>query len=343
MHVLWIIGNGFDCNLGLKTSYKDFCEEVYFKEARFAADRAKLSRLRDGSFNDESLMWSDLETLLGKSTVLFENAEADEFHNLFERMSIALRAYLIDQQDSFFDTFQQRKLIDEFWDSIVGFESRLPELDKDQLGTIRNKSEGIQYDFVSLNYTSCFDEMLKEAKKAHNPFDRRGNYSSSASTVLHIHGTLGDGGAIAFGVSDQSQIANPAFAEDEEFSEIWVKRKRNEFYRNKRTQRLMTLIGQAQIICAFGVSMGDTDSYIWKAIGNRIAGLGAARFVLFDFKAEPPGSLLCRKAQKARNAAVANVGKQFGWDEQKVSTLKDRLLILPSSTIFRFPSEEEDA
>ena len=271
MHVLWIIGNGFDCNLGLQTSYRDFCKRAYFKEAKFAADRARLSGLKGGSFNDESLMWSDLETLLGKATVLFENAEADEFHSLFERMSVALCTYLLAQQDYFLETFQQRKLIDEFWDSIVRFESRLPELDKDQLGPIRNKNEGIQYDFVSLNYTSCFDAILKEAGKLHNPFDRRGSCTSSASEVLHIHGTLDEHGAIVFGVSDQGQIANPAFAEDEEFSEIWVKQKRNEFYRNKRTQELMALIESAQYICAFGVSMGDTDSYIWKAIGNHVA------------------------------------------------------------------------
>lgn len=29
MKQVWIIGNGFDFNLGLKTSYKDFIEEYY--------------------------------------------------------------------------------------------------------------------------------------------------------------------------------------------------------------------------------------------------------------------------------------------------------------------------
>ena len=31
MNILWIIGNSFDLNLGLKTGYQDFLEDTYLK------------------------------------------------------------------------------------------------------------------------------------------------------------------------------------------------------------------------------------------------------------------------------------------------------------------------
>lgn len=343
MHVLWFIGNGFDVNLGLQTSYKNFCDKVYFQKDEFRADREKLEKLEDGSFGAEDLLWSDLELLLGKSTVLFKTEDIDDFHSIFEKMEAALRAYLIEEQNRHRDRFLQDGSIDEFWRSITQFENRLLDLDEIQLGPIRGRSENHIYDFISLNYTSCFDEMLDKAKEAHRPFDRHGGYQSSSTGVFHIHGTLDQNGAIVFGVSDSSQIANPELAEDEEFTELWVKENKNAFYRNTKTQQLRQLIANARVVCAFGVSLGETDSYIWKTLGEHIAGSSNRRFVLFDHAVELPGGINGRNTQKMKRNAFARVCRAFGWDEQKAESYKDRVLILPSATIFSFSSDADDA
>lgn len=342
MNVLWIIGNGFDLNLGLKTSYKSFCEDVYFKQDRYKVDREKLMELNCEDCKDftDDLLWSDLELLLGKATALFSKKDIEGFHEIFERMEGALCDYLAEQQSNCSGYYLQDVVIDEFWKSISRFENRLPVLDKEQFGSILRPSENTHFDFISLNYTSCFDEMLKKAAEARHPFDQHGTAVSHISEALHIHGELGNNGSVVFGVSDSSQIANAELAEDEDFTELWVKRKKNVFYRNDKTSRLEKCIARAQYICIFGASMGETDSYIWELLGGRIARSSEVRIVLFSHSIEPPGGIQGRRAQRARNEEFARVARAFCWDETTASVYKDRVLILPSNTVFSFPSAQ---
>lgn len=347
MHVLWIVGNGFDLNLGLETSYKSFREEVYFKEDRFKADREKLQKLGENlggkgasSFESGDPLWSDLEVLLGKSTIMFNGEDIEEFHGIFERMQEALRNYLISEQDRFKELPDRDKLIEEFWGSVSNFEDRMLALDKNQLGTIQHRNENVHYHFVSLNYTSCFDEMLKEASRIHRPFARNGNYIRDISDVLHIHGTLDEYGAIVFGVSDPDQIANPEFAENDEFTELWVKGKKSVLYRNDKNLQLIKLIKEAKYVVVFGASMGLTDLYIWRMIGEHVARTEDARFVLFERSIELPGVIWARKTQRSRIETLAKVADLFGWDDQEINEARDRLLFLPSKMIFRFSSDD---
>lgn len=61
--VLWIIGNGFDKNLGLNTGYRSFLLNKYFAPGAENKYRDELVR-RLGKFEPESQsdLWSDLES-----------------------------------------------------------------------------------------------------------------------------------------------------------------------------------------------------------------------------------------------------------------------------------------
>lgn len=65
--VLWIIGNGFDKNLGLKTGYRSFLLNKYFAPGETNEYRDELVRRLD-TFDPKSQsdLWSDLERLLGE-------------------------------------------------------------------------------------------------------------------------------------------------------------------------------------------------------------------------------------------------------------------------------------
>lgn len=47
MNLLWIIGNGFDLNLGLKTSYRGFIDSVYLN----SLPNPEMERRRDELFD----------------------------------------------------------------------------------------------------------------------------------------------------------------------------------------------------------------------------------------------------------------------------------------------------
>ncbi len=61
MNILFLIGNGFDINIGLKSKYIDFYK--YYNSIK--SDNEIITALKESlSINDEN--WSDLETALGE-------------------------------------------------------------------------------------------------------------------------------------------------------------------------------------------------------------------------------------------------------------------------------------
>ncbi|WP_345992504.1 AbiH family protein [Sulfurimonas sp. HSL-1716] len=90
-----IIGNGFDLNLGLKTSYKDFIESDYFISlvrennslATYLVDKTKLNN------------WVDIEQEITQYSIQFkENDEFLHVRNDFEALKTALTNYLKEAQ-----------------------------------------------------------------------------------------------------------------------------------------------------------------------------------------------------------------------------------------------------
>lgn len=62
MNVTYIIGNGFDLNLGLKTRYQDFYDYYMTK----TSPNSQVELLKDTIKQDGYELWSDLEIGLGR-------------------------------------------------------------------------------------------------------------------------------------------------------------------------------------------------------------------------------------------------------------------------------------
>lgn len=70
MEITWIIGNGFDLNCGLKSSYQDFIEK-YWKKKAVASNQEKLEQAANKGGLLEVELWSDVEEEMGKITQVF--------------------------------------------------------------------------------------------------------------------------------------------------------------------------------------------------------------------------------------------------------------------------------
>ena len=71
MNITFLIGNGFDLNLGLKTSFSDFLK--VYKEPQ-AGDSDVIKKFKSYFLKDENL-WSDAEMAFGKITDDFYSAK----------------------------------------------------------------------------------------------------------------------------------------------------------------------------------------------------------------------------------------------------------------------------
>lgn len=74
LEITWIIGNGFDVNLGLHTGYKYFVQNVYLAEdeGKYPPNKKRLIEAvgKSDGWNDSEDRWADLETLLGNARKL---------------------------------------------------------------------------------------------------------------------------------------------------------------------------------------------------------------------------------------------------------------------------------
>lgn len=259
MNVLFIIGNGFDLNLGLKTDYKDFYE--YY---RWAKSKSTAVYQLKKSINGEIKKWADLELALGSYTS--ELASADELDDVYMNIVKNLAKYLQNEEDHYdFNDVIRKKFIE-----FLAFpEYSLLRTDRDELLLFKEKWNNSQWnvDMITFNYTRSVEKILGEKQKEielgrhHNSIIRFGG-------INHIHGYVNE--RMVLGVNDISQIANTSFRENIDVRELIIKNDCNKAQKHKVEVTCRDQISQAHLICIFGSSIGDTDKMWWNFIGNRL-------------------------------------------------------------------------
>lgn len=260
MKILYILGNGFDLNLGLKTSYRDFYE--FYKSVE--SPKNKVNDLKK-NISSNYKNWSDLELALGQYTD--ELNTLDDFDEVFEDIGEQLSEYL-KIEESKFDIKQINK--EKFYENLVKPEDYLPLADNNKIKAFKKNffSHHWTIDIVTFNYTSIVEKIIGGGKNT-----KIGNHPNSSAGVTireidHIHGFVDK--RMVLGVNDISQLKNKEFHKNEDILEAIVKEKCNKAYRHTIDDLFKTKIKQADFICVFGSSLGDTDNMWWELIGEKL-------------------------------------------------------------------------
>lgn len=109
MNILFMIGNGFDLNLGLKTSYSDFYE--YYKS--LPSENIFIENLKNEISNEEICDWSDLELALGKYSSKVESEE--EYKIVIKDISEKLGEYLLEENSNSRFSDNKEKIVANFF------------------------------------------------------------------------------------------------------------------------------------------------------------------------------------------------------------------------------------
>lgn len=341
LNVVWIIGNGFDLNLGLKTDYRSFLEKAYFLDKSSEKHREQLTDVINKNLQEnKDNHWSDLEILLGEATTGYQ-LEDETFYETFEEMQRLFIDYVNSEQLRLPNEIPS-DAITELWDSICNFPTRLTYVDQKTLILKKSIESSISYNFINLNYTRSFDRFLKSASKEHSPFNSRsiGNYSYSDTVKepVHIHGSIenGSGVEIIFGVASSSQIKNKLFAEDTSFKEMWIKEEKNyTIYGNSKTEIMRQLLTNADVFCIYGSSLGDTDNYIWETIGKRLVTAEHTNLVLFEHTLPNRNGQHARRYQKQRDFILNHFKSVSNIANDVFDTIRPRIILSPSKDIFK--------
>lgn len=277
MRVLYLIGNGFDLNLSLRTRYSQFYES-YLKEESKSEDITKFKQYLSDQKERNIELWSDLELVLGESTKLYDDKDA--FIAVYGDINESLRKYITDQNNRLIN---DANASDKF---ISYLKNPFKDLCNRDMQNIRNYFGrfGKDWDvsFMTFNYTSSIEKLIgnnlgKDIEK--NIFGG----TSHISSIEHIHGNCDE--TILVGVNDVNQISNKSFWDNSQILRRLVKPTSNHTIGSLCDEMCTSLISNANLIICFGLSFGLTDSIWWSTLSQDL-GRPDKRVIVFDYRPE---------------------------------------------------------
>lgn len=272
MNILYLLGNGFDLAQGLETSYSDF-----YAFLRKQTPRTELEKKVMDSIKSNYPTWANLEEGLGQYSAEWESRE--DFRNILAFLNGRLREYLMTQENRL-----QSLDLDggRFIDDLCHPEDHLePKGQAIFANRFKDERDVINIRCVTFNYTNTVETVLGDDYLKVGAFLYRHNPPCYFQGLMHIHGTLDS--LMLLGVNDESQIANEMFRDDPEIRDEFIKPEINEGCMNTRNETFEEWIKAADVIVLFGVSIGETDSKWWHAIGAKIDSLHPALILYFPY------------------------------------------------------------
>ena len=315
-NVTFIVGNGLDLSLGLKTSYRDFYEHI--KSKRIHPENRIYKAIHE---SPES--WADFELSLGVYTDYIDKLDVDDrkgesvkFHDELSELMDDLGNYLEGQQNAL-DIFGTVKL------NSAGY---FAELKDGQSGKILAQlSGGKSYRFLSLNYTNSLETILNNSE---NGLKR---YDISITRPMHIHGDLTDD--LTLGVSDETQISRGLTGAEKD---DLIKPELISSMNDGRMEALAELIDSSDIIVLFGTSIGETDKYIWQKVTDWLSN-GKERYVvvhLYDTDYDAGVRRSSRRRKQFNSNAQDKLLRYSGQDGDGIDALKNQTYVVYNTQSF---------
>ena len=325
MNVTYIIGNGFDLNLGLKTSYHDFYN--YYKNVPSPNDDIKdLKEDIKSNINQ----WSDLEYKIGQYTSVFPDSGKRRMINIQLDLAKNLKNYLKGVSESMPITKGSGLL--SLSDDLGNPDKYLTKRENKRLVEFYNSinSSSSFVHIITLNYTSFIENLLGFQTGIVLDLQPSGfnGKTVSINKILHLHEKLE--GNILIGVNDESQIANEAFRTDPTLKEILIKPVANQMFGTDVDEECESIIDTTNLFVLFGVSLGDTDRKWWERIASRLQ-QDRARMLIFHHDTNFEGAYLMGEEKRSVQEKFL---EQTSLDQDWCKVLQERIFVAPNTNMF---------
>lgn len=325
MNIVFLIGNGFDLNLGLRTRFTDFYN--YYGKMRTDDKRLCIQTFLD-KIKDSGEDWSDFETSFGKYAQYFSRENYEDYLEVWADVHSLLSKYIDLQQHGIvsagfrpsLDAFRYLMFPDQF----------LPRGARGPFDELRARiGLTINIDVINFNYTTTFERLYGWRGTTAGISDGK-NYAS-LSSVAHIHGTTQNN--MILGVDNPSQIICPDNIGDlDKVKHRLIKPIANKNSQTLRDEDCAKRIANANIICIFGMSLGATDLTWWHLVGERLQSPDAMAIIFSRNKSVPTN--LEYLAVESREAKVNEFLSVAGISTDQTSSLASKISVAFNSKMF---------
>lgn len=315
MNILFFIGNGFDINLGIPTTYQEF-----YKYYRGVETKSDLIENLKHNIENNIENWADLELALGKYTSQLKSPQ--EFNETFEDIEDNLANYL-EIQEEMFDVKQFD--CNKIYNYLISPHNSLPPADRNKIQAFTNsQTSHYHINIITFNYTKTLETLLQ-----YKDLESSLNTYSTLHKIEHVHGYTDK--RMVMGVNDISQISNTKFHDNIEVIETLVKSECNKAQKHLVDEWCKNRINEANLICIFGSSIGETDKIWWQLIGNRLK--GDCHLIIFE-KGEkiPPRRLQKGKiAERKKKDYFLNL---TSLKESEKKVIEDKIIVGINTKLF---------
>lgn len=282
MNILHIIGNGFDLNQGLPTSYAHFYE-YYLQVVPTENEPRSVSNFRillqKKLYENRTDKWADLEIALGELSAEYDSI--DEYLTIYLDVYRHLMAYL-NKANQYSEVEPYEHPITTIYDDLCTPWRYLTLSDQKKISNLLPIKENINVSIINFNYTDTFNRVSDLASKEGQMLRKYDLYTAFYRGCRHLHHRLATND-ILLGVDNLEQIANTKFRGDGRMQNYLIKPLTNSALGTMVDDECRILISNAHLICIYGTSIGDTDKSWWKEIGNRISLASSVCVVYFPF------------------------------------------------------------
>ena len=286
MKILYLIGNGFDLHVGLKTAYMDFLKYYLNQPISDKIDlvgKRYINRLKL-DIKDNIQLWSDLELQYGKHMSKL-GGMGKAIHTIEEELDIInddirekLSLYIAGEEKRAIFAEDAKK---SFIDDVVKPYTHLRDYERNEIDYRKSNSwhtTSNVVDFITFNYTRTLEHLLGKTPSTANGFE--------IHEPIHVHGYHDK--RMILGVNDASQIDNDELRQLTYATDTLVKTNNNHSYGIAHTNKCDTLIKNAQIICCYGLSFGETDKLWWEKVCDQLKRRGDLYIILFAYEHNMP-------------------------------------------------------
>lgn len=267
MDLVFLLGNGFDINIGMKTRYCNFYD-FYLKQVSSNA----IIKTFKNDIQENIEDWADLELRLGEYLEHLQENEAILIYNdLVKNLQIYIQSE--EERHSYgIDSNLIRK-------DLISPENYLRYVDSQFIKSNWKKdNENWRVRIISFNYTKSLEKLIA-FNNERIVIETVNGHQRYIDAVEHIHGFTNN--RMTLGVNDSKQIRNQNLRDCKKIIRRFVKPECNNTYGLNHSDKCANWINAAQIICLYGLSLGETDKIWWNRVAKRL--INNATLIIFYY------------------------------------------------------------
>lgn len=250
MNITFLVGNGFDLRLGLKTRYTDMYTGYIatYPSTKVIRD---FKQILQQTAPEGYKTWGDFEMAMAHHAKTFGSEQ--ELIECVRDFKEYMGKHLLKEQTAFMEYFNQQNghaaCAREMKRSLLGFyKGQTPNV-INAIETLGNP-EHAQFNFITFNYTTLLDQIIQHHDSYFKIVGRE--------KPIHIHGSLDTD--VVLGIDNINQFGQLPYSLTKRGERAFVKPLFNSQFDQMRTSAAKKVIETSDIICVYGMSFGQSDA-----------------------------------------------------------------------------------